>query len=122
MSENMCVFEVGLICRKLPSGRVKLRVDQYTTFKVYVARCVTRDKIILYVPLKFYVTIRRCHIDYTIIIKAVPAEYLTSMYNCAYAASSTSPHMWLADITYSGLISYCFALHPYEKHGLIQPE
>ncbi len=25
-------------------------------------------------------------------------------------------------ITYSVLISYCFALHPYEKHELIKPE
>ncbi len=25
-------------------------------------------------------------------------------------------------ITYSGLISHCFALHPYEKQGLIKPE
>ncbi len=27
-----------------------------------------------------------------------------------------------ATITYSVLISYCFALHPYEKHELIKPE
>ncbi len=25
-------------------------------------------------------------------------------------------------LTYSGLISPCFALHPYEKQGLIKPE
>ena len=29
---------------------------------------------------------------------------------------------WATTITYSVLISYCFALHPYEKHELIKPE
>ncbi len=38
----------------------------------------------------------------------------TSFKHCNGANSSL--------ITYSVLISYCFALHPYEKHELIKPE
>ncbi len=57
-------------------------------------------------------------------------ECNTSQGNClAIVLHAILPHRLLGvlvhvvvPITYSVLISYCFALNPYEKHELIKPE
>ncbi len=54
----------------------------------------------------------------TMAMESVPHPWLMTNCHVNQLILSNKPNT----ITHSGLISHCFALHPYEKHGLIKTE